>query len=517
MILGLQGHRLGSWVLASAALLAGCSARVDWQHPRVPSNAFESPASTSIGALFEPAAREHPGKSGFLLVQHGRDAFMARLSMADLAEKTLDAQYYIWSPDTTGRILAERLVRAANRGVRVRVLIDDMYMTADRDVNFAILDAHANIEIRVFNPATRRGARGASFLGDFERLNRRMHNKIFVIDNAVAVVGGRNIGDVYFGVKKDVNYSDLDVMAAGPIVGEVSTSFDAFWNSEWAVPVGAFVEALPAERDPETLRAEFAAEIAAAGYPYPLDETTEQLRARLVRFRDQFVWAPGHVLVDDPAKVVTKSDTGIVREAISRRITEVSKELFISSAYLVLPERPVDRIRELCSRGVTVRILTNSAATNDVLPAHAGYARTRKKLLDAGAELYELRPDTKLQRRWSVLAGQSSASLHVKSVLFDRESVFIGSFNLDPRSTALNTEIGVMIDSPEIAARVGEFFDESILPESAFRVTLDEDHDLLWTARDDGEPVTFRKDPRTSAWYRFVAGVVGLLPIQSQL
>ena len=268
---------------------------------------------------------------------------------------------------------------------------------------------------------------------------------------------------------------------------------------------------------PSDVEKEFDAKIAAAGYPYPLDETPDQLRARLAGFRDGFVWAPGHVLVDDPAKVVTSSDTGVVREAIGRRIAEVSKELFVSSAYLILPERPVDRIRELCSRGVTVRILTNSAATNDVLPAHAGYARTRKQLLDAGAELYELRPDTNLPRRWSVLAGQSSASLHVKSVLFDRESVFIGSFNLDPRSTALNTEIGVMIDSPEIAESVGEFFDESISPQSAFRVTLDEDHDLLWTAEDDGKPVTFHEDPRTSTWYRFVAGVVGLLPIQSQL
>lgn len=503
--------------LALAMILTACSARVDWSYPRPPSRALADPDATGIGATFAPAAAAHPDESGFLPVQHGRDAFMARLGVADLAEKTLDAQYYIWASDVTGRILGSRLIRAADRGVRVRVLIDDMYMTAERDVSIATLDAHPNVEIRVFNPATRRSARSLSFVGDFERLNRRMHNKLFIVDNALAVVGGRNIGDVYFGVKPDVNYQDLDVMGAGPVVGEISASFDEFWNSEWAIPVGAVMKELPTEQDLAALMDAFEQEIAASGYPYPLDETPEQLRARLGRFRDGFVWAPGHVIVDAPSKVISEDQSGVIGRAISKRIDGIDRELLISSAYFVLNDRAIQRVRELVANGVKVRVLTNSAATNDVVPAHAGYANTREELLAAGAELYELRPDTNLKRRWSVLAGKSSASLHTKYVVFDRESVFIGSFNLDPRSLALNTEAGVMIDSAEIAGAVGGFFDESITPESAFRVTLNENRDLLWTAENAGETVTYHKDPQTSWWQRFVTAIVGTLPIEKHL
>ena len=513
-------YRIFAWlfpVLAMALLLAACSTTVNWDYPRTPSNAFAHPESTTAGVLFGEAADKHPGLSGFSLVQHGENGFLARLAMADLAEKTLDAQYYIWESDTTGRILASRLLRAADRGVRVRILIDDHYQTEKKDLVVAALDGHPNIEVRLFNPITNRFWRTLSFLADFRRVNHRMHNKLLVMDNAIGIVGGRNIGDVYFGVRADHNYRDLDVLTTGPIVREVSASFDTFWNSDSAIPVGAVVREPPTEEERQTLIKQLEDNIGAGGYPYPIYESVENLRARLVQIRDNFIWAPGKVLVEHPSRVSTEIKIGVIHSALSERINEVEREVLIESPYFVLPDRVIERVGQLTARGIKVRALTNSAASNDVIVAHAGYANTREKLLKAGAELYELRPDTNMERRWSVLSGKSRAALHNKFVVFDRQSVFIGSFNLDPRSSTLNTEIGVMIYSPEIASQAAKIMDEGISPGSAYKVTLDNDDRLVWTAEDNGQKVQYDKDPGTNIWHRFVFNVIGILPIEDQL
>ncbi len=498
-------------------LLGGCGTTVNWAYPRSPSLALAQPETTTVGALFQKAVDQHPGQSGFALLREASRASMARLAMADLAEMTLDAQYYIWEADTTGRILAERLIRAANRGVRVRLLVDDHYQTEERDLGVAALDAHPNIEVRFFNPVANRRWRTWSFLTDFGRVNHRMHNKLFVVDNAVGVVGGRNIGDTYFDVRPDHNFRDLDVAMAGPVVKDLSASFDMFWNSQWAIPVGAVVDKRATERDFMARSKRLSERISDAGYPYPIDEQMAGLSARLVQIRDAFVWASGHALVEDPSRVNTEASGTLVAEALLLRVRETERELLIESPYLILRARGLDEMRQLTSRGVNVRILTNSAATNDVVAAHAGYANTRKKLLKAGIELYELRPDIDMKREWSVLAGKSRAALHAKALVFDRESVFIGSFNLDPRSTAFNTEVGVMIDSPEIAGQLGAIMDEGVTPASAFHVTLDESSELLWTTEMNGLNVQFDTDPGTSMWRRFVADVMGLLPIEDQL
>jgi cardiolipin synthase C len=502
---------------AMALLLGACGSTVDWNYQRTPSTAFAHPENTAVGALFEEVADHHLGLSGFSLVSQGDIAFMARLGMADLAERTLDAQYYIWDADTTGRILADRLLRAADRGVRVRLLIDDIYQTKDKDFTVAALDAHPNIEVRVFNPVTSRGWRMLSFLGEFGRVNRRMHNKLLIMDNAVGIVGGRNIADIYFGVRSDHNYRDLDVMTAGPIVNQLSASFDLFWNSEWAIPVGAIMKTLPTEKEVEALKRRLEANIAASGYPYPLDEHLAALRSRLVQIRDNFIWAPGRVLVEQPSRVHTESNSGVISAALGKRASEVEHELLVESPYFILTDQNIEGVRQLTARGVKVRVLTNSAASNDVIAAHAGYANTRKQLLEAGVELYELQPDTNMKRRWSLIAGKSRAALHAKCLVFDRRSVFIGSFNLDPRSTTLNTEIGVMIDSPEIANQVGALMDEGVAPGSAFRVTLDKNNDLQWTAEINGKKVEYDNDPETSFWQRLMVGFVGMLPIEDQL
>lgn len=504
-------------IVALVFVLGGCAATVDWDYPRPPSKALDRPQATSLGALFQEAADRHPDQSGFALVQESSRALMTRLSMADLAERTLDAQYYIWDFDTTGRIVADRLIRAADRGVRVRLLLDDHYQSEETDRSVAALDAHPNIEIRFFNPVANRRWRMMSFLSDFGRLNHRMHNKLFIADNALGLVGGRNIADPYFGVRTDRNFRDLDVAMAGPIVRDLSASFDLFWNSRWAIPVGAVVAERATQRGYLAVKKRLAEEISAAGHPYPIDEQLAGLRARLVRIRDGFTWAPGHAYAEDPSRVDSDEGGPIIFEAIRRRVRETTHELLIESPYLILGGPSVRGLRALTARHVTVRILTNSAATNDVMAAHAGYANSRAALIEAGAELYELRPDSSMKREWSIAAGKSRASLHAKSVIFDRRSVFIGSFNLDPRSTLINTEIGVMIDSPEIARQVADFMDDGVAPGSAFRVTLDRNGDLVWSARTDGALVAFDTDPETSLGQRLVIDVLRLLPIEHQL
>lgn len=503
--------------LAMAFFLNACAAAVNWDYPRMPSNAFAHPETTSVGALFQEAADKHPGLSGFSLVEHGENAFLARLAMADLAEKTLDAQYYIWDSDTTGRILASRLLRAANRGVRVRILIDDHYQTEERDSAVAALDGHPNIEIRFFNPVTNRFWRTMSFLVDFTRVNRRMHNKLLVMDNAVGIVGGRNIADVYFGVREDHNYRDLDVLTTGPIVREISASFDMFWNSDWAIPVGAMVKEPLGEKDWKARQNQFEESVSATNYPYPIYQNVVELRARLVQIRNNFIWAPGRVLVEYPSRVTTAAEIGVIHKALSQRLSEVEREVLVESPYFVLPEPSIEGVRKLTARGVKVRVLTNSAASSDVIAAHAGYENTREKLLKAGAELYELRPDTDMERHWSLLAGKSRAALHAKSIVFDRKSVFIGSFNLDPRSSTLNTEVGVMIDSPEIAGQVAKIMDAGVSPGSAYHVTLDKDDGLVWTAENNGEKVQYDKDPGTNVWERLLFDFIGILPIDHLL
>ena len=502
--------------LAMGLLLSACSA-VNWDYPRVPSKAFAHPETTSVGALFGQAADKHPGLSGFSLVEHGENGFLARVAMIDLAETTLDAQYYIWSADTTGRILANRLIRAADRGVRVRILIDDHYQTEDKDFLLGGLDGHPNIEVRLFNPITNRFWRTLSFLADFGRVNHRMHNKLFVMDNAVGIVGGRNIGDVYFGVQKDHNYRDMDVLMTGPVVRELSASFDLFWNSDWAIPPGAMVKELPTQEERQAMLKRQEEYISAAGYPYPIYENVDDLRARLVQVRDNFIWAPGHVLVELPDRAESQAEIDVINRALSQRVSVVEREILIESPYFVLPDRVIERVGQLTARGIKVRAMTNSAASSDVIAAQAGYANTRVKLLKAGMELYELRPDTNMERRWSVLSLKSRAAMHNKFMVFDRKSVFIGSFNLDPRSSTLNTEIAVMIDSPEIASQAAKIMDEGVLPGSAYHVTLDNDGRLVWTDETNGEKVQYDAEPGTNIWERLLLDFVGMLPIEDQL
>jgi putative cardiolipin synthase len=484
-------------------------------YPRTTSTAFQKHLETSVGQLFEEVAEQHPDKSGFAIIRHGRKAFTARIALTELAEKSLDVQYYIWEADATGRILAERIVKAADRGVRVRILVDDINL-AGRDALVAAMDAHPNIEIRIFNPFANRDKRGFDFLIDLNRINHRMHNKLMVMDNAVAIVGGRNIGDHYFGVATDANFRDLDIAAAGPVVRDTSRVFDHFWNGDWAVPIAALVNQHFTEADLKSLMETVHKRIAEDKYPYPLDQDVNDLKSELTVIRDRFIWAPGRIVWDDPAAIKEGITEGVMIQELFRKADTLQSELLMESAYFVTQDKAFQGVKKLTERGVRVRVLTNSLASNDVVAAHAGHAKRRKQLIENGMELYELRPDAGAVKQ-RVITGESKAALHTKAVVFDRESVFIGSFNLDPRSASINTEAGLYVESPELAEQVVAYMNEGVQPQNSYRVLLDEHGDLVWVTEIDGQEVRYHKEPESSFGQRFMSGFIMLLPVEHQL
>jgi putative cardiolipin synthase len=499
----------------------GCATRLPTNIQRIPSTAITDNTTTSLGALFGEAAAEHPGESGFALIPNGHPAFTDRVALTTLAEKSLDLQYYIWEGDTTGRILALRLVEAADRGVRVRVLVDDTNL-AGRDSPIAALDAHPNIEIRIFNPFAHRGSRLFGYLTDFNRLNHRMHNKVIIADNGLAIVGGRNIGNHYFGVHTEANFRDLDIAAAGPIVRDLSNVFDQFWNGPWSYPISALVDRPRSDSD---LRSAVAAmqELISdedEAYPYPLDQEVAHLTGRMKQVSDSLIWAQGKVIWDDPALVQAGKGAAVINQTLHDKLQTLKKELLIESAYFVPTDRGVREAQMLRERGVRIRVLTNSLASNDVVAAHAGYAKYRKALIEAGVEMYELRADsvspTVVEQKMTA-RGESKAALHTKAIVFDHESIFVGSFNLDPRSANINTEMGLYVKHPELARQLTAYMDEGVMPRNAYRVMLDDKGKIVWRTEKNGTPVTYTTEPESTFWERFVSGFVKMLPVEEQL
>jgi putative cardiolipin synthase len=504
----------GAGALLGLVVATGC-ATYDASYPRSPSAAFGEDATTALHRLFAPAAAEHPGKSGVAYVRYGRSALEGRLALADLAERSLDLQYYIWDADISGRLLADRVVRAAERGVRVRILLDDIGI-AGRDASIARLSAYPNIEIRAFNPFRGRGSRLTGFVTDPSRVNRRAHNKVMIADDAIVIVGGRNIADHYFGVHGESNFRDLDTVAVGPVVRDASTVFDDFWNSPSAVPYAAFVAAPPTRAEADAAIAEMRAKMASERLPQPIDEGVGAMVASMKTVRDALVWAPVQVLYDPPEKIHDTNSRRIF-DALGALLTNAQKEVLIENAYFVPRDRGVELAAELRRRGVSIRVLTNSLASNDVPAVHSGYQKYRDDLLACGVEIYELRPDSRMQQlRWSPLSAKSQAGLHTKAMVVDRRYVVIGSYNLDPRSADINTELALLVDSPAFAEKVAAFFDDGVKPENSYRVTLERGR-LRWTASEGGTARVYTKEPETSWWKRFTADALGILPIHSML
>jgi len=425
---------------------------------------------------------------------------------------------------SVGRLFIDQLLKAADRGVRVRLLVDDVYF-GGKDLGAAAMDRHPNVEVRLFNPFSRRTFRSIQFLTRFGSVTRRMHNKSFTVDNQVTILGGRNIASEYFEAHPELAFGDLDVAAIGPVVRDVSDSFDLYWNSEWAYPISVLTGKPPTaeEIDRKTQRLnDFIAEQKDSAYLQALRDSS--LSSRIRRNEVQYHWGGAEVIYDQPEKIVHDFSKKEYHMAPQLRpyIEDVQEELIIVSPYFVPGKKGVLFLKQLSERGVRVRILTNSLSSTNLPIVHAGYAKYRRDLLRAGIELYEMNKKYGKEERkdGEHQHGLSKTVLHAKTFVLDREQVFIGSLNLDPRALYHNTEIGVVLTSSEIASDMGDWFDQNI-EEVAFRLELGKDKDdfehIFWHGIDKGEHRVFTVDPHTSFWLRFKIGFMSLLPIESQL
>jgi phosphatidylserine/phosphatidylglycerophosphate/cardiolipin synthase-like enzyme len=485
-----------TWWAAAILILAGCAGLP--QHvKKIPTEALESPQNTPLGHIVE-ASEDGSSKnlSGVRLLTSGEEALDSLIALVDHARRTLDIQYYIIHQDESARTLLDHVRAAADRGVRVRVLVDDLN-TAGEDRRFLHLGHHENIEVRVFNPFP--GGRSATWsriltsISDIPRINHRMHNKLLVADNELAITGGRNIGDEYFTRDKRSNFIDLDVVVAGPIVAQLSSSFDAFWNSKYAYPIGSLASSDEAESPPP-----------APGAATENDEAN-WLERELDAGTLALDWVPATVLADRPAKIASETSPDeevTIANNIAALMRSAQHEVLVISPYFVPGEEGVGLMRSLIDRGVHIRILTNSLASTDAPLVHNGYARYRVALLKMGVELYEVRPKLGQKRPRFHPFKSSNASLHAKALVIDQRTVFIGSLNMDRRSARFNSELGLVMRSPEIAKQVTSLLDD-ITADGSYKLSLDSHGHVLWSVGEGGGERTWHTDPETTRLQRF--------------
>jgi putative cardiolipin synthase len=519
--------------LSIGLLLSGC-ATIPRQVEREPSLAFESTQTTSLGRVCESYASEHAGMSGFTLLNDGRNAFLARTALADLAERSLDVQYFIWKPDRTGSILVARLVQAAKRGVRVRLLIDDYY-GGGYGFGLRVLDACPNIEVRLYNPFGKhvlpKMGRTLEFVASFRRLNHRMHNKLFIADNQVGLVGGRNIADSYFGVDAAYNFRDFDLFSVGSIVKEISKSFDEYWNSAWAVPVRALHSSRPSARDVEEAYSRLKCHIAVQPeYPYKSPMKPSENLETVTQFCNDLIWAQAKVASDSPGKS-KKPGSQHIAAMLQELIGNAKREILIVTPYLVPADRGIlkERLNDFRSRGISICMITNSLDSTDLVATHTGYEKYRQILVEGGVELHEMRPDAASRAIYTAQGGSAVVmGLHGKAVLVDRTFVFIGTFNFDQRSANINSEVGVLVHSPELAQTIASAVALDLQGQNSWRVSMASDcdprlkdqegsRDLVWIADEEGKKVCLAHEPTTSCVRLLFRFLMGLFPIDSQL
>jgi putative cardiolipin synthase len=464
--------------------------------------------ATRIDAALGPLETAH------WLLDRNRLAMDARLALTDTAASTLDVQYFIWQNDASGQLLASRLLAAANRGVKVRLLLDDFSVSSHPGV-VVQLDAHPRVEVRVFNPWATRGTRFGSameFLARPRELNRRMHNKTYIADHHFAMVGGRNIGDRYFGLYAPFVQDDLDVLLAGELVGDVAASFDRYWNSNHSYPIAIFRRSREAIQDIATTETEVAAALAREA---TLLQAFPAGRADWSQFLEGLIgtFAAGRaeLYVDSPD--IWNANQTRLYPRFKALVAGARREVLISSPYFIPDLEFLEIVRVLRLRGVRVAILTNSLATNNHVVAHTGYKRWRRVVLGYGVEVYELRADAQALGFYvTPPATPALLGLHTKAVVVDGQRAFIGSPNVDPRSMVLNTEIGVAADSEELSRRLAALIERDMAPENSWRVTMDADGWLTWSSGTQ----SVRRQPAKSFRQRAVEFLLNLLPLKKQ-
>jgi putative cardiolipin synthase len=494
-------------LVALVVLLSACASRSVEPYER-PAPAYAMPAATEgafAGIESGIRSRHGPEHSGFALIDANADAVRHWLLLIDSATHSIDVQYYLWYGDTVGQLLVNRLLDAADRGVRVRMLVDDLNSlirdattVVSRDDVAARLDAHPNVELRLFNPWTNRdiAGRAGEMVVEFGRLNQRMHNKAIIVDNRAVILGGRNIGNEYFGLNPAFNFRDLDVLGIGPVARQTSAVFDAYWNSAWAMPAAALGLQVPAEQQAvarSQARASLAQASALAQVPLEPRSWGDELRA-----------LPGR-LHPGTSRVIADLPTGggidqLMLDEIRALLRSARKELLIVNAYIIPAEHGIAILRDLDAAGVDVRILTNSLASHDVPAVNSHYSQWRRPILEAGGELHEMRHDAAIKESVADTPPTQAhfMGLHAKALVIDRERAYIGSMNLDPRSALINSEMGVIIDSPGLGEALAEIIERDMQPANSWRVELDGDRGLRWI--NDAETVT--RQPARSWWQR---------------
>jgi len=481
-----------------------------------PSHALALQADqTPIDRELAPMLAANPGETGVLLLADGLDAFAARAIATRKAGRSLDLQYYIWHDDLTGHLLAREVHDAAERGVRVRMLLDDMNAEG-LDPQLMTLDAHPNIELRLYNPFRNREGfeRMLEMIQRVFSINHRMHNKAWIADGRVAVIGGRNIGEEYFSADAEVNFRDLDLLLFGPAVDQASTIFDEYWNSAAAVPIAALNRKKPAELQAMLASVDLeASQTEAQPYLQRVAES-QSVRAYQQRALEPHWTANVQVISDPPIKRGGNRDDWLAGRLTDMLATTRQKALLISP-YFVPGDDGVAGFATLARRGAEVGIVTNSLAANDVPAVHSGYADYREDLLEQGVHLYEMKARGHTES--AGVFGSSGASLHTKAFVVDDARGFVGSFNLDPRSIDLNTEMGVLFEDRAIAIDLRNEYLRLTDPALSYWIYLDADGEVRWLDRARQPPVALTQEPDTSAWQRGLVTVLGWLPIESQL
>lgn len=472
--------------------------------------------STYLGAFAKRIGADHPGKTGVMSLEAGPDALAARIALAEAAERSIDSQYYIWSDDTSGILLMDALYRAAERGAKVRLLLDDNGVPG-MDAYMAAMNSHENFDIRLFNPSTVRSPKLMGYTLDFFRMNRRMHNKSFVVDGVAAIIGGRNVGDEYFKVGQDSFYVDLDVLATGKVVRETEEVFDAYWNSQSVYGVEKVIDGngdLPGfqARVEEIVQGQDAKDFFGESIA-----TMERFRPETARLE----WTDVQLIADDPVKGLgTARPDQLTVVKLAEILRQTTSRLDLVSAYFVPGKLGVEVFGDLAMGGKQVNILTNALNTTDVLMVHSGYSKYRRALLEAGVDLFELKlrgglpavPAKQLRP-----FGLSGASLHAKTFAMDDERLFIGSFNFDPRSAQLNCEMGYLIDSPAMAKRISRAFDRGV-PGVSYQPVLTVEGKMAWIEQNpEGEMKIYQEEPGATWFQQIAIVVIGVFPVEWML
>jgi len=494
----------------ASTFIGGC-ATIPFDQPKESSYAITDTSDTVIARDVSEWTSANGNLSGFYPLLSGMDAFGARLRLIESAERSIDAQYFLMKNDATGRIFSGALLAAADRGVRVRLLLDDVFTTAN-DEGLTVLNQHPNIEVRLYNPIARSGSAYLNFFGDFKQANRRMHNKSFTVDNKITIVGGRNIADEYFELQEDGEFLDFDVIGIGPVAADVSEVFDTFWNHSRSVPLEVVADNIN-PGDVENARSEIAAGFDQASQSVYATAVNSPVISQLFDGELSLFPASAEVITDDPEKLVqeiSETQQTLVNH-LAVVAAEVDFEIIVVTPYFVPGKAGVAFWRDIAARGVKVTILTNSLASNNHVAVHSGYAKYRQPMIEAGVALYEMRANAVSRQPESGSSGPGIVTLHSKAVIVDREFLFVGSLNMDPRSIDINSEMGAVIRSPQLASELADIVMTGV-SESAYRVELDENGKLQWRGLIDGTEVIETSEPLASGWRRFNAFMQKIVP-----